>query len=142
MMTRTCRHLEPALNLRSDAVETHQTGNSVVAAAHTLSVKLGGHSGAPVQSTTGSMDFSDSLHQSIVLHFLTALWPLSPGVIPAPGYFKHVAHLCHSECGAVSLDKLELHSELLAKKATAFFKMSRSSSASASFRFRCRISSS
>ena len=142
MMTRTSHYLEPALNLRSDAVETHQTGNSVVTAADSLSVQLGGHPGTPVQSTTGSMDLFDSFHQSIVLLVPMALRPLPPGVIPAPGYIKHVAHLCHSECGAVSLDKLELHSERLAKKATAFFKMSRSSSASASFRFRRRISSS
>ena len=142
MMTRMRRYLKSALNLRSNAVETHQAGNSVVTTANALSVKLGGHSGTPVQSSTGFMDLSDSLHQSIVLPLPMALRPLPPGVIPAPGYSKHVAHLCHSECGAVSLDKLEFHSERLAKKATAFFKMSRSSSASASFRFRRRISSS
>lgn len=142
MMTGMSRYLKPALNLRSEAVETHQTGNSVVTALNAFSMKLGSHPGAPVQSSTGSMDLFDSVHQLIILLVPMALGPLPPGVIPAPGYSKHVAHLCHSECGAVSLDELEFHSERLAKKATAFFKMSRSSSASASFRFRRRISSS
>jgi len=109
---------------------------------HSLGLQFSRNPGTAIKTATVMINTFDLFKERFVFKLSCTFRSSLPGVIGAPGYFKRLAHLCHPELGAVKIDILELHSGCFAKKATAFFKMSRSSLMSANSRLSRRISSS
>ena len=79
-----------------------------------------------VSVATVGMDQSDLLCQDSPCRASMRLRPFLRGVIPAFTDFKCLADDLEIELGSVIVDELEFQRVSLAKKAAAFFKMSRS----------------
>src|SRR5438105_7888808 len=65
--------------------------------------------------------------QTLILKCVCCGRPLAPGVVSRARNFEYPAHQRHRVAGLLPCDKSESHSLSLAKKAVAFFRISRSS---------------
>ncbi len=109
-----------------DAVETHQSGHTVLAAPHPLTPELPVDPGAAVCPPAGSKDRPDPCDQGLVCHLSLADRPFLPGIIAAPGYIQHPTQSGDGKDFTVGIHKGKPHLFGREKIATAFFKMSRS----------------
>src|SRR5207244_12419061 len=82
--------------------------------------------GAAIAGLDLLVDGLDLDQQGIAALLLVAQRALSPGVVAGDRDLQHVTQHGHGPLIAARLDEAELHSASLAKKAVAFFKMSRS----------------
>src|SRR6187200_1276977 len=84
------------------------------------------HPRAAIGAPALVMDFGDDDAQRLVCLLASRRRTLPPGVVAAWGNLEHAAHRSHGEMGLLLVDEGEFHSLSFAKKAAAFFKISRS----------------
>src|SRR5580658_101323 len=119
-------HHEATSHLRANRVLPHQLGNRVLAAGHALGLQFGMHAGRAVRFATLGMRGLDVLQElTPTLSLRTHGAPL-PGVITAPRDMEHLAHHIHRKLSGMTGNKGKSHWWCFAKKAVAFFKISRS----------------
>ena len=73
------------------------------------------------------LNLADLLGQDAIGFHAIAQRPRTPGVVTGPRHLQHPAHRGHAPDAGMRLDKGESHRLSLAKKAVAFFRISRSS---------------
>src|SRR5687768_2866054 len=84
------------------------------------------HSRSTICLATAAMGRADLLGQLLGTLLPRAGRALQPGIIAAARDAEHAAQRFHGKCLTLTADKGELHGCCLAKKAVAFFKISRS----------------
>src|SRR6185312_12548087 len=119
----------------------HQPDDPLPAHVHVLLLQLAVDARTAVVRAAALVGGVDEDLEPLVLLVVRALWPLLPGVEPRPRHTQGPAQLRCSELGLLRGDERELHAFSFAKKAAAFFRISRSSRSSR-FSLRSRASSS
>src|ERR1700690_1536767 len=123
--TRVAR--EPAsLAAGLQAPRKHQPCNSVLAAAMAPGDQITPHARTPIRPVALLEAVTDRSHERTVGPSTFTLGPAHPLVEPSPRHRQCLAHLLRLPGTAVLRDERESHCGSLAKKAMAFFKMSRS----------------
>src|SRR5207237_10472498 len=120
------RRTEPALGAGAQGLRLHQPGDALAPDVLTAGAQLRVHAWAAVPSPTLSMDGGDLHGQPLIDVGPRRRRPRLPRIAPRPGDPEHLAQRRHGEAGLLRRDEGELHSLSLAKKAVAFFRMSRS----------------
>src|SRR5215469_3691571 len=120
------RTAELPFRLGGDTVLTHELGHGVDAATLAACSQFHMDARAAVALFHLLVDGLDLLGQSLAALLLGTGGAIAPGVVAAAGHLQHLAHQPHRPLTAVRVDEAVLHSDSLAKKAVAFFKMSRS----------------
>ncbi len=135
------RFPEPFSILYCNASLFHQTACAVPTYILAILPQLLGHPTRTITSTCARMDLSDPGNQKEI-SINDDPTPISHILVkPAPAYPHHLAQNGDREGPLLLLDKVESHFDRLAKKAVAFFNMSRSiSSRLTSLRSRCSSS--
>src|SRR5689334_7590892 len=120
------RHAEPPLGAGAQALRLHQPGDALAPDALTAIAQLRVHSRTAVPAPTLRMNRCDLHRQPLIALRPRGRRPLLPGIAARPGDPEHLAQRGYGEAGLLRRDEAELHSLSLAKKAVAFFRMSRS----------------
>src|SRR5262249_1161897 len=115
-------------------------GDRVLRAGHPLSGQFGSHTRRTIRLATGGVHLANLVRQFRAPLSLSAGGPIAPGVIAAARHLQHLAQRVHGKLLAMIADEDEPHDGCLAKKAVAFFKISRSMSSRLFSSRSCRIS--
>src|ERR1700680_1861565 len=119
--------LEPPLLPSPQAVVAHQPGYSAATAREAALPHFPRHSGAAIGAVRQGKGRPNMCQQHHVVTLATAGWPTSPGEIAALADTKHAAQAMDGEFRFRPIDEREPHRlPSRAKKAVAFFRMSRS----------------
>src|SRR5712692_1535014 len=82
--------------------------------------------GTSIPAPRGLITGPNVRHQALILLCAPTHWALAPGIETTPGDVEHPTQDSHRIDRLLRLDEAISHPDSLAKKATAFFKMSRS----------------
>lgn len=123
-----------------DVIQVHQASHPFPAATYSFSPQGSMDTRAAIGLSAQLVFFAD-LNQEVLVGlrpptFRTA----TPGVVPTATHAQHPAHAIHSILAFMGNHKLVLHMLVREKMFTTFFRISRSSSTSANFRCKRRIS--
>src|SRR5215213_8278977 len=119
--------LEAALLPGFQAILAHQPGGPTATDLQSLILQLAGHAWTAVGLMGEGEGRADMGQQDQVLPLARAGWTRSPGEIAALADVKNLAQTCDGEALFRRIDEPELHRlPSLAKKAVAFFRISRS----------------
>src|SRR6266850_2022124 len=140
-LARPGRDPEAQLAPRLDSGQPSQSCHPVASAANALGEQFLPGLQRPVSFARFEMNTADVFEQDAILQDPPAGLTSEPGVKPASRHLQQFAHPVHREMTVVLFDEHEPQLDSLAKKATAFFKMSRSSLTLSSSRL-SRVSSS
>ena len=126
--------------LRAQLLLSHQAADTILAAGLTQGKQVIPYFAIAIDRATFEPGLFDVAEQPFVFDRAGAVGRLQPGVIAARMNHHHLAETPHREVTLRFPDKCDPHSDVLAKYAAAFFKMSRSSVTRLSSALRRRIS--
>src|SRR5262245_37844410 len=123
-----------------DVVQAHQAGHPLPTASHTFPSQGSMNTWAAIGFLAQLVFLPDLNQQPLVGLSAPAIWATTPGIISAAAHAQYLAHVFHAILAFMQLHKLVPYLPVREKMFTAFFRMSRSSSTSASFRSKRWIS--
>src|SRR6185503_8625783 len=110
----------------ADVMEPHQSRDTMTAHPKPLRLQLLVNPRTAVPASRSLITGPNVRHQALILLCAPTHRAVAPGIEPTPGDVEHSTQYAHRIDRLLRLDKTISHSDSLAKKATAFFKMSRS----------------
>src|SRR5579863_5275777 len=111
---------------RAQPRRPHQPRHSLARDPLSPSAQLRMHPRTAVTTAALGVNRRPLQRQALVLASMRRRRPLAPGVVTRARNVQHPAHQCHRVAGLLRRDKREPHWFSLAKKAVAFFRISRS----------------
>lgn len=121
-------------------VQTHQACHPFSAAGYSFPAQDSMNARAAISLSAQPVFFMDLHQQTLIGLCPLTFCTVSPGIVSAAAYTQHLAHAFHIMLALMAGHGLILHRLVREKMFTAFFRISRSSSASANFRCKRRIS--
>src|SRR5580704_12350462 len=118
---------EATVFARAQSRSLHQPRHPLAPGALTALAQLGMDPGAAVAAATLAINRRHCQSQPLIFLGMLRGRPFIPGVVSCARDLEHPAHQRHRVAGLLRCDKSESHSLSLAKKAVAFFRISRSS---------------
>src|SRR6185437_15759558 len=127
LMRGICGHAKALWRGRQDASLAHEARDAVLACRKAKGLQFYPNARAAVAALHVVLDVLNLLREELIgLHAL-AERSRTPRVVAGPRHLQHPAHRGDVPDAGVRLDKGESHRRSLAKKAVAFFRISRSS---------------
>lgn len=123
-----------------DPMPAHQSRHSVPAASCSPSLQSGMDARTAVRLPTSPVFLLDLRHQGLIGLRSLAGWASTPGIVATPAHSQRPTHSPHPIHTLMRSHELVPHPLFREKMFTTFFRISRSSSASAKARCRRRIS--
>src|SRR5216683_2348356 len=112
---------------RTQSCHAHQPRHPLAPGALAALAQLDMDPGAAVAAATLAINRRNFEPQPLIFLAMLGGRPFTPGVVSRARDFEYPAHQRHRIAGLLPCDKSESHSLSLAKKAVAFFRISRSS---------------
>ena len=136
---RGARHASTSLS-SGDLVPMHQAGHPFPTAGDSFAFQ-GGVDARTAIGFSAELEFFPDPHQQPLIRLISRAWAtIAPGIISAAARAQHLAHAFHVKLVFMGCHEFVPHPLAREKMFTAFFRISRSSSTSASFRCKRRIS--
>src|SRR6516162_6317809 len=115
------------VSARTQSGSSHQPRHPLALGALAALAQLEVDPRAAVAAATLAINRRDFEPQPLIFLGMMGGRPFTPGVVSRARDFEYPAHQCYRVAGLLPCDKSESHSLSLAKKAVAFFRISRSS---------------
>src|SRR5262249_38878482 len=128
--------------VRQDAGLSHQPGDPMLPTGEAERAQFHPDPRTAIALPDLALDVANLLRQDAIGTDPIAERPRTPCVVAGPRHLQHPTHRPHVPDAGMRLDEGESHRRSLAKKAVAFFKISRSSRSRSFSRLSCRTCSS
>src|SRR5262249_16606153 len=117
---------DPATADTADVMEPHQSCDAMTAHSEPLCLQILVNPRTTIPASRGLITGTNVRHESLILPRTDARRASAPRIKGAPGHPEHLTQDPHGIVRLLRLNEAISHDDSLAKKATAFFKMSRS----------------